>query len=336
MCIPTYSPNTSVVTSTAATTACSHPPCSPSLDAQVSAGQASASSASTRRSRSTGSNGRKRPRDWTWARNPTFLCLRSELSRLPASTREKAVKKAFAEFDRQEEGSVAVEEMEEIFSTLASLPGSGNGGAVVVSQAELRDLCASLYAQSMGQSGPSGGRRCIAYDEVVKALILGEKDFDARFPAPLVRRPGAETRLLYERVLQERRNVVVGHKTPQDKGEGKGGAKAEGEEGKFLAACRLIDRKKTGLIRCGRRVLFICNYDIIEAFGRRAAGKRAGEYPMACKGRGRESDFFVVCMNCGVQCDGCAQGGHTAEPQAQAAPHPQGTHRQVRRLETCI
>lgn len=232
----------------------------PSLHAQVSAGQASASSASTRRSRSTGhngGNGRKRPRDWTWARNPTFLCLRAELSRLPAATREKTVKKAFAEFDRQEEGSVAVEEMEEIFSTLTSLPGSGGNGGIVMSQAELRDLCATLYGQSMGQSGPSGGRRCIAYDEVVKALILGDKDFDARYPAPLVRRPGAETRLLYERVLQERRNVVVGHKTPQDKGEGKGGAKAEGEEGKFLAACRMIDRKKTGLIRCGRRTLFI-------------------------------------------------------------------------------
>jgi hypothetical protein len=100
-------------------------------------------------------------------------------------------------------------------------------------------------------------RKCIAYDEVIKALTLGEAEFKARYPAPAVRRPGQETRLLYERVLEERRNVVVGHRAKMTGGGGgKGSEEEEGrgaapttEEAKFLAACQRIDRKKTGLVR---------------------------------------------------------------------------------------
>lgn len=218
----------------------------PSTAVGQGAGQGSSSGRSKRRGAA---------KDWSWTRSSAVTALRSELLKLEQAGREKAVRAAFREFDAQDEGVVSVEDLEDVFDRLLLLAAAGTRStpAASLSQGEVRDLASELFAQSQGHAGPGGGRKCIMYDELVTALTLAEKEFKARYPQPLIRRPGGTQQLLYERVLERRKNVVVGHHTPKEEAERAakeaGGSVADA----FLAACHKVDRRKTGFVRCVRQ-----------------------------------------------------------------------------------
>jgi hypothetical protein len=150
------------------------------------------------------------------------------------------VERVFKDHDEPGEGTVTAEDLHAIFSVLQT-------GAAPDS-ASVNDLAHELYSQATGGWGKGPASKCVPYDELKAALTLAEAQFKARYPAPATHKPKGA--LLYEKLLEKKKNVVVGKKTPGEEPEAAQAKPGEGNmEDAFMAACLKIDRRKTGFIR---------------------------------------------------------------------------------------
>jgi len=158
---------------------------------------------------------------------------------LTAGDRQTTVTQVFHEYDDKGEGTILPEDLAEILALLGASKAD-------LTPAELRALADGLYDShgDLGVGG-SGGRKYIPYIELMKAFLLSEKEFRSKYPQPRVNK--GEEKLLYERLLNKKKNVIVGSKTPKEKIDAT--APPSTKEEAFLAGCKKIDYKNTGFIR---------------------------------------------------------------------------------------